>query len=129
MLPWTGIPIGVGVGATKVLAKVANSAAKKIGGVCVLHPTTDAGRTLLDGWPCREVWGVSGATEAKLANLGINTAGELSRAPLGIVRRRLGVVGEHLALELRGVSCIDLEEVEEPRKEPLLLPLFWPPGG
>ena len=33
---WTGIPIGVGVAATKVLAKLANRQAKKTGGVCVL---------------------------------------------------------------------------------------------
>ena len=113
---WTGIPIGVGVSATKVLAKLANRQAKKTGGVCVLNHASGEGKALLDTWPCSELWGVAGATAAKLATLGIHTAGELSRAPLQVVRKRLGVVGERLALELRGVSCLEMEEVQEPRK-------------
>ena len=113
---WTGIPIGVGVSSTKVLAKLANRQAKKSGGVCVLDHQSTEGRALLDGWLFGEVWGIARATTGKLATLGIHTAGDLGRAPLQTVRRRLGVVGERMALELRGVSCLELEEVQEPRK-------------
>ena len=89
---WTDIPIGVGIGATKVLAKLANRQAKQTGGVCVLDHQAKAGKELLDKWPCNELWGVAGATAAKLATLGVHTAGDFSRVPLSIIRKRLGVV-------------------------------------
>ena len=49
---WTGIPIGVGVAATKTLAKLANRQAKKAGGVYVLdHRARKGGRCSKHG-PC-----------------------------------------------------------------------------
>jgi DNA polymerase V len=116
VLQWTGIPVGIGVSTTKVLAKIANRQAKKTGGVCVLDYQNAEGRALLDSWPCAEMWGVAEATANKLASMGIRTAGELSRAPLKVIRSRLGVVGERMALELRGVSCLEIEEVPQSRK-------------
>lgn len=85
----TGIPVGVGIGASKTLAKVANRAAKKTGGVCVLDHESAAGRALLDSWPCAEVWGIAGRFAARLETLGIRTAGELARAERRVVRREL----------------------------------------
>ncbi len=105
---WTGIPIGVGVASTKVLAKVANRQAKKTGGVCVLDQGTAATRELINGWPCGELWGIGKRLAERLLALGIHTAGDLSRAPSTVIRRKLGVVGERVALELRGVSCSNL---------------------
>ncbi len=113
---WTGIPVGIGVGATKVLAKLANRAAKKTGGVLVLDHQDEAGREVLERWPCEEIWGVARRTALKLAALGIHTAGQLARAPRGAIRRRFGVVGERLVLELQGVSCLGLEEVQPDRQ-------------
>lgn len=49
VLRWTGIPIGVDVAATKVLAKLANRVAKKSAGVCVLDHEIAVGRALLHG--------------------------------------------------------------------------------
>ncbi len=77
---WTGVPVGIGVGATKVLAKLANRAAKKTGGVLVLDHENEAGRELLERWPCEEVWGIARRTALKLAALGIHTAGQLMAA-------------------------------------------------
>lgn len=113
---WTGIPIGVGVGATKVLAKLANRQAKRTGGVCVLDHVAPAGRALIDSWPVGELWGVAGRLEKRLAALSIYTAGELARAKRSLLRQQFGVVVERLALELGGVSCLGLEEIQAPRK-------------
>ena len=113
---WTKIPVGVGIGATKVLAKVANRAAKKADGVFVLDHETTAGKDLLEAWPCEEVWGIARRTAEKLASLGIVTAGQLSRAKRSMIRQRFGVVGERLVLELQGVSCLALEEVQPKRQ-------------
>ena len=113
---WTGIPIGVGVASTKTLAKLANRQAKKTGGVCVLDHRSAEARSLLDGWPCQELWGVAGRLAARLAKLGVHTAGDLSRAPRPVIRKEMGVVGERMVLELQGVSCLGLEEVVPDRK-------------
>ena len=44
VLRWTGIPVGVGIAATKTLAKVANRQAKRTGGVYVLEHGSAEGR-------------------------------------------------------------------------------------
>ena len=116
VLRWTGIPVGVGLGASKTLAKVANRAAKKSDGVFVLDHTSAEGRALLDAWPVAELWGVASRLERRLAELGIRTAGELARAEPAVLHRRFGVVVERMALELQGVSCLPLEVLQAPRK-------------
>ena len=113
---WTGIPIGVGVASSKLLAKLANRQAKKTGGVCVLDHRSTEGQAIIEGWPCQELWGVAGRLANRLAKLGIFTAGQLSRAPRATIRRQFGVVGERMVLELQGVSCLDLEEVTPAKK-------------
>ena len=113
---WTGIPVGVGVGTSKLLAKLANRAAKKRDGVMVLDHDSPAGHDLINGWPCQELWGVAGRLASRLADLGILTAGNLRRASRSLIRRRFGVVGERMVLELNGVSCLELEEMEPPRQ-------------
>ena len=72
VLRWVGIPTCVGIAPTKTLAKVANFIAKKRPhylGVCDLR--LDAVRAeLLPTVPVEEVWGIGGASAAKLARLG-----------------------------------------------------------
>ena len=113
----TGIPVGVGIGPTKTLAKLANDLAKATvaacGGVRVL---TAGDVATLAATPCADVWGLSGGFTARLARLGIRTALELARAPRAAVRRACGVVVERTALELSGVSCLELEESPACRK-------------
>ena len=113
---WTGIPVGVGIGATKTLAKVANRAAKKAGGVYVLDHTSAEGRALLGEWPVAELWGVASRLERRLAELGIRTAAELARAKPALLHQCFGVVVERMAMELQGVSCLPLETLQPPRK-------------
>ena len=113
---WTGIPVGVGIGATKTLAKVANRQAKQTGGVCVLDHATAQGQALLEAWPVRELWGVAARLERRLADLFILTAGQLARAKPALLRQRFGLVVERMALELQGVSCLPLEALQPPRQ-------------
>ena len=116
VLRWTGIPVGVGVGATKTLAKVANRGANKTGGVFVLDHTSAQGRALLEEWPVAELWGVASRLECRLAELGIRTAADLARAKPALLHQCFGVVVERMALELQGVSCLPLEILQPPRK-------------
>ncbi len=52
----------------------------------------------------------------KLAGAGIRTALDLRRADIPWVRNELGVVGERIARELNGISCLELEEVPASKK-------------
>lgn len=63
-----------------------------------------------------EVWGVGRRISAKLRTMGINTVQDLRDAPPSTMRAHFGVVLERTCNELRGISCLELEEVVPPRK-------------
>ncbi len=114
----TGIPTCVGIAPTKTLAKLANFAAKKnpiFGSVCNLMDDT-VRDYVMRRIPVGEIWGVGGATQAKLMTQGITMAAELRDLPLPLARKIGGVVLERLVAELRGVVCIDFEDVPPQRK-------------
>ena len=114
----TGIPTCVGIGPTKTLAKLANYAAKKnpiFSGVCNLM-REDVRAYVMERIPIGEIWGVGPATEAKLTAQGIATAAALRDLPLPLARKIGTVVLERLVAELRGVACIDFEDVAPQRK-------------
>jgi DNA polymerase V len=118
VLRWTTIPTCVGLGPTKTLAKLGNAAAKKnplFDSVADLRD--EAVRTwVLDRFAVGDVWGVGGATAAKLAALGIHTAGQLRDMPMKPARAMGTVVLERLVAELRGVPSGVIETIEPQRK-------------
>ena len=118
VLRWTTIPTCVGLGPTKTLAKLGNAAAKKnplFDSVADLRD--EAVRTwVLDRFAVGDVWGVGGATAAKLAALGIHTAGHLRDMPMKQARAMGTVVLERLVAELRGVPSGVVETIEPQRK-------------
>lgn len=107
-----GIPVCVGIGPTKTLAKVANRRAKKEpgrGGVCLVM--TEAEQTAaLAATELTDLWGVAGRMAKRLEALGITTSLQLRDAEPRLMRERLGVVMERMVLELRGVPCQALVE-------------------
>jgi DNA polymerase V len=137
---WTGIPVSVGIGPTKVLAKVAASIAKRrpeYGGVVDLSGG-DVDRHLGE-FDVADLWGI-GPSYARLLksegeeNTGqpdlweasglspilrkqrVETALELKRCPDAWVRKHLTIKGLRLVWELRGISYLPLETFEKPRK-------------
>jgi DNA polymerase V len=113
----TGIPVAVGLGTTKTLAKLANYCAKKRSpwleaGVCNLSALApeDLG-LLLDSIPVGEIWGVGYRTAPKLETRGIRTVRQLARADSKALRKSFGVVMERIIAELNGIPCLELEEV------------------
>jgi DNA polymerase V len=112
VLKWTGIPVSVGIGQTKTLAKVANNLAKKntgIQGVLDLTPT-DIQAEALEQTPVGEVWGVGPAYSKMLKAAGITTARKLRDADRRWIRQRMTIVGARIVEELRGISCLPLEQ-------------------
>ncbi|MEE1882990.1 Y-family DNA polymerase [Pseudomonas soli] len=113
VLQWTALPVGVGIGHTKTLAKAAQHASKvwreKTGGVVDLRKP-EAVEWLLRRMPVDEVWGIGRRMRDNLARDGISTAWELSQAEARAMGRKYSVVLERTIRELQGESCMDLEQ-------------------
>ncbi|MGE8499390.1 MAG: Y-family DNA polymerase [Pseudomonas sp.] len=113
------MPVGVGIGHTKTLAKLANYAAKKwqkTGGVVDL---TDPVRRdkLLKIAPVEEVWGVGRRLNQSLEAMGIKTAWDLANADLSMIRKSFGRVLERTTRELRGEEWIRMHQSPDLKKE------------
>lgn len=129
---WTGIPVCVGIGPSKTLAKLANHVAKKGGakwsGVCDLgampEPELDQ---LLDSVEVGEVWGVGRRMREQLAAMNIRTVLALKQADAALIRRRFSVVLERTVRELRGISCLGLEEMAYSKQQILCSRSFGMP--
>jgi DNA polymerase V len=137
---WTGIPVSVGVGPTKVLAKVANEIAKKrpeYGGVVDL--TRSDVNSYLKDFDVSRLWGIghqyskflksedegdqaqpdlwqAAGLPPLVRKQRIETALELKNRPDGWIRKHLTIQGLRLVWELRGISCLPLEVFEKPKK-------------
>ncbi len=118
---WLGLPVCVGFGASKTLAKLANHIAKKqpaFNGVCDLGSlSSEQIDALLANIAVREVWGVGSRISLKLEAAGIKTVQALRNTPTSWLRSKFGVVMERTGNELNGISCLALEEVTPPRKQ------------
>ncbi len=110
----TGIECSVGVGTSKLIAKLASEAAKPpvvppgstTGGAAGMASPASPGIMVVD--PAQEIeflhahhvgslWGAGPATVRRLEDLGVHSVGELAAVPLDILQRRLGAAsGAHL---------------------------------
>jgi DNA polymerase-4 len=82
-----GLPISVGVARTKHLAKIASQVAKP-DGLVVVDPETELG--FLHDLPVGLMWGVGPVTQARLADIGIRTIGQLAKTPGWSLERVVG---------------------------------------
>ena len=118
----TGLPTSVGFGPTKTLAKLANHIAKTadrkpgsytghLAQVCNLVTLSEADR--LKAFAATEVgnvWGVGRKIGARLVEGGVRTVLDLVRCDVATLRKQFSVVLEKTVLELRGTSCLSIDE-------------------
>jgi DNA polymerase V len=115
----TGIPVSIGVGRTKVLSKIANRLAKKsakANGVLVLtdpkHIEAALKRTEIG-----DIWGIGGQYKRFLKKYLIETAFDfITKASESWVKKQMSVVGLRLHQELRGINCMELDQVMPTKK-------------
>ena len=116
---WVGIPVRAGIGPTKTLAKAASYGAKKYPatqGVVDLS-NKERQRKLLALMPVNEVWGVGHKLNKKLNAIGINTALHLADADSKLIKKRFSIVLERTLMELRGIPCIGLQDIQSTKKQ------------
>jgi len=129
LLQWIGVPCGVGIAATKTLAKLANHVAKTAGRVpgsypaelarvCDLAvlPASDVD-SILAATALEDVWGIGRRIAPQLRAHGLASALDAARLDATMVRRRWGVTLERTVRELQGQRCMGFEDQPAPRRE------------
>ncbi len=118
---WTGVPVCIGIGNTKVRAKLANRIAKiypRFNGVFDIDALPDNRfEKLLASVDVGDIWGVGSKSALKLNRVGITTALNFYKADIGIIETLLGVNGKRIYRELYGHSCLAIEEVAPLRRQ------------
>jgi DNA polymerase V len=129
ILQWVGIPCGIGIGATKTLAKLANHIAKTaerkpgsypdhLAQVCDLSTLTPLElEAVMATTAVNEVWGVGRQISKQLNEGGITTVLELARLDSAMVKGHWSVVMERTVRELQGTPCIELDHAPQPKQE------------
>ncbi len=116
VLQWTGIPTSIGIAETKTLSKVANHIAKKQkSGVVSLVNIKDLD-PILEKVEVRDIWGVGKQLSKFYIKNGIYNAKQLKNASNTWIKKTKNVLSSRTAMELRGVSCIEIETKQAKRK-------------
>ena len=125
----TGIPVTLGIAPTKTLAKVAAKYGKRFKGyrgVCLID-TEDKRVKALKGLPVADVWGVGRHMAQKLEYYGVRSAWDFTQRSESWVRRVMTVTGVRTWRELKGESCIDINEL--PQKKSICTSRSFPDNG
>jgi DNA polymerase V len=106
-----GIPVTVGIAATKTLAKMANRFAKKTRKDSGVYwaANNELVMEMLQATDVHDIWGIGHQHSLLLKKNRIHTAYEFSRLPDEWVRVNLSVVGQRLLNEIRGIPAIEWE--------------------
>ncbi len=113
-----GIPVSVGIGPTKTLAKIASRLAKKnpgLGGVFDIGEQEDMD-AFLRKIKVEDIWGVGRAHSKLLYECGINTAYDLKRLSYNVAKKQMTIVGLKTVKELGGIPCFALSDTPPHQK-------------
>jgi len=107
----TGIPVSIGVGKTKSLAKIANKIAKKnkvYPGLFIINNTQQRD-CILRNTHVEKLWGIGRQHHKLLRKNNIITAYNFTQINNQWIRKKMSVVGLRIKQELLGVSCMPIE--------------------
>ena len=116
ILQWTGIPTSIGIAKTKTLSKVANHIAKKKQSGITSFIGVENIDPLLEKVDINDVWGVGRQLTKFYHKNGIYNAKQFKNKSNTWIKKSSNVLGSRTAMELRGISCIDLEKTKSKRK-------------
>tara|TARA_B100000674_G_C37926456_1_gene955870 strand:- start:24 stop:1286 length:1263 start_codon:yes stop_codon:yes gene_type:complete len=116
---WVGIPVSIGIAPTRTLAKLANRVAKedsRFDGAVILKDKQII-QHFLKSVEIEKIWGIGKRMSAKLNDLGIQNALQLSEINPRTMGLKFSVVLERTVRELRGQACIETNNLLEPKKQ------------
>ena len=113
----TGIPISIGIAATKTLSKVANYFAKKqtANGVYALTEQQQIVQALKE-LPVSKLWGVGARHLRMLNSYGINTAYDFIQLNEEWVLEKMTIMGLRMQRELKGDPCFGIDAYPSRKK-------------
>ena len=121
---WTGIPVCVGIGSSKTLAKLANHCAKKTHVQTMANGVTDLNqlspsdlKELFSRVEVGEVWGVGRRIRERLNGMGIETVQQLKDSSVSRIKSEFNVVLARTVAELNGEACLSIEEIAPPKQQ------------
>ena len=118
---WLGITCCIGIGYSKTQAKLANHLAKthpSFRGVCnMVDEDLCSIDELLIHTDVSEVWGVGRQLTKQLNAMNIHSVMDLAQADEYRLGKHFSVVLENTVRELKGMSCIELEDQTPNRKQ------------
>jgi DNA polymerase V len=109
----TGIPVSIGVGPNKTLAKLTSYIAKKqttYNGVCS-YWTLQNFRNSLYTISVDEVWGIGRKWTKKLNGMGVESIGQFVMMSDAIIRKLMNVNGLKTKMELLGEYCHPVQKI------------------
>ncbi|MDD2289896.1 MAG: Y-family DNA polymerase [Bacteroidales bacterium] len=115
----TGIPVSIGVAATKTLAKIASKTCKtrpELKGGYFLHKQEEIDR-ILPTVPVEDIWGIGRRFSKMLHSYGVQTAAGFVKLPPDWVQKQMSITGLRTWKELQGESCIDFSDHVPPKKQ------------
>jgi nucleotidyltransferase/DNA polymerase involved in DNA repair len=114
LLATVGVPVTVGIGRSKTLAKLISDTAKPFGARAIVD--RDAECQLLQRLPITEITGIAARRAATLSAYGIRTCMDLADMPRKLVRQLITVAGEAIWWELNGEAIAPLHTERPPHK-------------
>ena len=119
IMQYTGMPVRVGIGPTKTLAKAASYGAKRYPTTQGVLDITDLYRRekLMTLMPVNEIWGVGRRLNKRLISQKVLTTFDLINMNIEQVRKQFSVMLVNTIRELKGESCIPLDSAPSPKKQ------------
>ncbi len=111
----TDIPVSIGIGKTKTLAKIANDIAKKSNSGVFVMLNDKLKDEVLKQTKVEDIWGVGFKTAQKLKLSSIQSAYQLMVKDTMWMRKYYKVTGEKIVRELNNISCFEIEDFK-PKK-------------
>jgi len=111
----TGIPVSIGVGTTKSIAKIANKEAKHSNGTLIIENDLQI-KELLTNTPIEKIWGIGRNYQKLLLRYGVETAWQFTQLNSNWIKKNMSVVGHRIQRELLGDPCIEIEQTPPAKK-------------
>ena len=113
------LTITIGIAENKVKAKLANKLAKNfdfsagIFDLVNINNQNDYLKTI----KIENIWGIGNQTYKWLKRKGIKNANEFKEMDSYEVKKKLGITGERIQLELKGYKCLPIKKTNQSKKE------------
>jgi len=115
---WIGVPISIGIGKTKTLAKLSCEIAKKnpdYKGVFNINECENIEK-LFKEIKVEEIWGIGQKQKDKLNKRNIYTIFDYINSDDNWLKINLTIIGLKIKYELKGDICFELNEIPQPKK-------------